>query len=363
MSIAPESMHRHPAPQMRHRRVAVVLNGKARAVDERVIRDLRAVLADGPTNLFVSRSLDHAEFIARQIVARDYDVVVCGGGDGTFTQVVSAIAALNPQRMPAFGILRLGTGNALATALGSARATRQGLAADIGRGQRDDAERNLNLLTVEGRLTPFAGVGLDSLILADYNATKRSLENTPFADLAQGGTGYTVAIATRSLWRFLFGARPEVTVRNQGQPAQRVDIYGRSMGEPVPRGGIIYKGPVAIAAASTIPYYGLGLRLFPQVDQRTDRFQLRVTNIGAYSALSRLPAFFRGAVDDPRIYDFLCTEVSMQVVKPTPFQIGGDEVGMRSSVHIGMTSVRGVRGSGLPLENGGAAAAARRVAA
>jgi len=360
MSIAPKSIQSQP----RERRVAVVLNGNARSVNERVIRDVRAALAHDPSSLYVSRSLDHAKFIARQIVARDYDVVVSGGGDGTFTQVVSDIADLHPARMPAFGLLRLGTGNALANVLGPARATAQGLAADLGRARRVEAETDLNLLAVEGRLTPFAGVGLDSLILADYNTTKKSLENTPLRELAKGGAGYAMSVATRSLWRFVLDPLPEVIVRNQGAPAQRVDIHGRSIGAPVPRGGILYKGPVSIAAASTIPYYGLGLRLFPQADQRTDRFQLRVAGpLSALEVLARLPSIFRGTFEHANVHDYFCTAASIEVAASTPVQVGGDEVGERRVVHIGMSSVRAVRGSELPLNTRREVAASVRRAA
>ena len=114
---------------------------------------------------------------------------------------------------------------------------------------------------------------------------------------------------------------------------------------------------MAIAAASTIPFYGLGLRLFPQADQRTDRFQLRVGNVGAFKALSRLPALFRGTFDDPGVHDFFCSAVSIEVVKPSPLQIGGDEVGVRERAEIGMTNVRGVHGRNAALASRQAAAA------
>jgi len=360
MTIAPKSIQSTP----RERRVAVVLNGNARAVDERVIRDMRALFAADPSSLFVSRSLDHAKFIARQIVARDYDAVLSGGGDGTFTQLVSDIAALRPSRMPAFGLLRLGTGNALANVLGPAGATAQGLAADLGRARRADAETVLNLLTVEGRLAPFASVGLDSMILADYNATKKSFESTPLRDFAQGGAGYFMSVASRSLPRSVLGSLPVAIVRNQGAPAQRVDLHGRAVGAPVRRGGLLYEGPVSIAAASTIPFYGLGLRMFPQSDQRTDRFQLRVAgSINPFDIIARLPSLFRGTFDHPSIRDFFCTAASIEMVEPWPFQIGGDDVGEHRRVDIGMTSVRAVCGSELPLDTRRQAAAARRHAA
>jgi len=337
----------HPSDSQR--RVAVVLNGNAKAVSERVVRDLRSLM-DDPSSLFVSRSLDQGQFVARHIVNKGVDVVLCGGGDGTFCQVVSDVAALHPRKMPSFGVLRLGTGNALASALDASGSNLDGLAADLARARRRDSDADLNLLRIEGRLSPFAGIGLDSLILSDYNSVKRSLAGTPLGGLVQGGPGYAAAIATRSLWRILLEEKPEITIRNDGAPAQRIDILGRPVGRPVPRGAILFKGPVTIAAASTIPFYGLGLRLFPQADQRVDRFQLRVSNIDPLTVLPRLPSLFKGTFDSPEIHDFFCTAITIQSHRPHPLQVGGDEVGERSTMHIGMSRVRVVQGHGGAFE-------------
>jgi diacylglycerol kinase family enzyme len=346
----------------RARRVATVLNANARAVSDELIRQILAN-ADHPSDVFVSRSLEHAGFIARQIVRARYDVVLCGGGDGTFAQIVSDIVALRPRRMPAFGTLRLGTGNALASVLGATRADVRGVNADIRRAEDARSERDLNLLTVGDRIAPFAGVGLDSLILSDYNTVKRSVAKTPLSGLLEGGAGYATAIATRSLWRFTLGSLPFVTIRNEGAPAQRVDIQGRPIGAPVPRGEILFSGPAAVASASTIPNYGLGMRVFPQVDKYPDRFQLRVGKLGAFSTLLKLRELFNGTYDPPGINDFICTSVSMEVAEPTPFQVGGDEVGKLRTMHIGMTSVRAIRGTELPLVDARSLDAARKAAA
>jgi len=320
------------------RRVAIVLNGNARAVTTGVVRSLRELLAD-PGSLYVSQSLEQGRFIARHIVNRGYDVVLSGGGDGTFCQIVSDVTALRPHRLPAFGVLRLGTGNALAQVLEASPATHEGLAADLQRAQRSRTTRPLNMLRVEGRLAPFAGAGLDALILSDYNATRRSLNSTPLGRVMLGGPGYALSIATRSLWRFTTQPWPEVTIRNDGAPTRRIDLQGRPTGPVMARGEILYRGPVAIAAASTIPFYGLGLRLFPQVEHSVDRFQLRVGHIGPLSVLTRLPALFAGTLDDPGIHDFLCTAVTIELTRPAPLQVGGDEIGDRSRIRIGMDRV------------------------
>ncbi len=337
MKLVQQQAQRSTPP--RERRVAVVLNGNARAVSEGIIRELGQVIQG--ESVFVSRSTDQSRFIARTILHRGYDVVLCGGGDGTFTQCVTDILSLRPAHPPAFGILRLGTGNALATSLGASAATPSGLAADLALA-RSAPEQQLPLLSVDGRLAPFAGFGLDALILEDYNRVKRCLGHTPLEGLGQGSLGYTVTVATRSLWRFMLEPGPAVTIRNLGAPTCRIDLQGRPLGRPVPRGGILYQGTVAIAAASTIPHYGLGLRLFPQADHRSDRFQLRVGKVGALGILARLPALFRGELEDERIFDYLCTAVSIECADPRPFQIGGDEVGRRERVVVRLSSVRAI---------------------
>jgi diacylglycerol kinase family enzyme len=337
-----------PDPQERPSRLAVVLNGNAKAVNERVIRDIQELLQIDGSKLYVSQSIDQAKFIARHIVKNEFDVVLCGGGDGTFCQAITDVLSLHPASPPAMGVLRLGTGNALATTLGSSHPDMAGLAADIRRAKQPQSRRDLPVLKVEDRLAPFAGTGMDSLILSDYNSVKGTLAGTPIEALGQGGPGYALAIATRSLWRFTTQPRTEVIIRNDGEPAWRMDLAGRPIGHPVPRGGVLYQGPVAIAAASTIPYYGLGLRLFPQALMRRDRFQLRVGNVGAFSVLSRLPALFKGTLDDSRIYDYFCTAVTIHTTEATPFQIGGDEIGQRTRVHIGLSRIETVVGDLIP---------------
>jgi len=321
-------------------KVAVVLNGKARAVTEGLIRDIKQVIRH--EDLYVSRSLEQWKFISRRLVNKKYDVVVCGGGDGTFSQCVTDITSLDPSRTPAFGVLRLGTGNAMASTLGSSAATLKGFSADLRRAHQAVAQDGLAMLRVEDRITPFAGVGLDSLILEDYNWVKGAVHDTPLSNLGQGGLGYAAAIATRSLWRFMLQPWPEVTIRNEGAATRRMDLQGRPMGPAIPRGGILYQGRVAIAAASTVPYYGLNLKLFPQALQRRDRFQLRVSDVDALSVLPRLPSLFRGEFDDPRVHDFFCTAVSIHMARPNPLQIGGDEVGRRSMVRIGLSKIKAV---------------------
>ncbi|MFW5921475.1 MAG: diacylglycerol kinase family protein, partial [Polyangiales bacterium] len=102
-------------PRSAEDRVAVVVNGNAKAVTDDLVEILDQIVQSG--DLFVSRSLEEGRDIARIIVERGYPTVVTGGGDGTFTQMVTFVvgeADRQDRPPPRFGMLRLGTGNALA---------------------------------------------------------------------------------------------------------------------------------------------------------------------------------------------------------------------------------------------------------
>src|SRR5262245_14638023 len=78
-------MSESPSPP----RIAVVVNGRAKNVTNEVISTLDQILKGG--DLFVSMSLADARDIARTLVSRGYGTVLTGGGDGTFTVMVTEV--------------------------------------------------------------------------------------------------------------------------------------------------------------------------------------------------------------------------------------------------------------------------------
>ena len=338
----------HRLPQIgagatdRKPKTAIVLNGNARSVTHRSIQEIGRLLTT--ESLYVSRSLEQSRFIARQIVNGGYDVVLCGGGDGTFMRVVSDIMALHPARPPAFGSLRLGTGNAIASALGAAGANRHSIARELRHAAGCTKRLALPLVRVEGEFTPFAGCGADAMILQDYRRAQRLMPGETIKSIFAGPLGYGYSIATRSLWRYLSRALPEVIIRNEGLPATRVDLDGNPVGRPIPQGGVIYRGRVSMAAAATIPFVGFGVKLYPQAGKRADRFQLRVGQAGVTELLTRLPKVLSGKFESDRIFDFYCTAVSIHAPKGTAFQAGGDPIGIRKRVLLQLDQVEGLPG-------------------
>lgn len=341
-SNRPQSASAPPAsegPTLPIQRVAVVVNGKAKSVNEEVISTLDRMMAGG--DLFVSRSLADARDIARLIVMRGYHTVLTGGGDGTFTVMVTEVVKEARRRsspFPRFGLLKLGTGNALAWVVGASSRGIGALQADIDRLMTDAGSRPLHLVEVEGSIAPFCGLGFDAALLSDYAKTKAFLGRTPLRGAANGFLSYAVAAALRTVPMAVLGPMPHLRVTNAGGEAYRLGSRGSRVGAPIGKGDTIYEGPARLAALSTIPFYGFGFRVFPYANERPDRMALRITTMTAGPFLRNAKAIWRGEYESSEyLFDFLVEAVDIEIDPATPLQIGGDLVGERSHVHAALT--------------------------
>lgn len=326
-SVAP------PAP-----RFAVLLNANAKRVDADVRRALEDVV--GPSDLFLSRDAREAAAVAELVVARRYRTVFTGGGDGTFVGWVNQIVDHAERRgspVPRFGVLALGTGNAVAELVGARPDQHvEHLAAFAGGAAA--GVRRLDLLTCDGRRTPFAGVGLDAAVLNDYAGLKSRFAGTPLRGATSGLPGYLLAGAVRSAPRYLVERRPSYCeIVNLGRAAYRLDGRGRQVGPAIGHGELIYAGPCMMAAASTVPFYGFGLRAFPFAGARPGTMQLRVAaKLSVSTVLWNLPRIWSGDFAHPGLLDFHAERVAVQFERPMPLQIGGDAEGWRDAVTFGI---------------------------
>ena len=117
-----------------------------------------------------------------------------------------------------------------------------------------------------------------------------------------------------------------------------------AVGPAVERGDVIYRGPAILAGASTVPCFGFGVRIYPQVTALQDRFQLRLANVSAPTIVAKLPQVLSGTFFHPRVWDYACTAVTMEVANPSAAQIGGDIVGQRRQLKLRLTSVPAIAG-------------------
>jgi diacylglycerol kinase family enzyme len=322
---SPPARSVYPSPELPGR-IAVVVNGNAKNVTAEVISTLDQILLGG--DLFVSRSLREADDIAQVLVSRGYGTVLTGGGDGTFSVMVTKVYAEAERQgspLPRFGFLKLGTGNALAHVVGASGSGGGDLAADIRRLRRDAGSREIGLVQVDGVLAPFCGFGVDAVVLQDYEAIKRLLSGTPLARLGRGAAGYTVSSLVRSLPRYLVRPPAHCRVVNRGQPCFRVGPNGVVASASIGPGEVLFEGPARLVGVATIPYYGYGFRAFPFAEERPDRMHLRIANLSAASFVGHFPSIWRGEYQNPqRISDFLVQAVDLHMDPPTPFQVGGD---------------------------------------
>lgn len=320
-------------------RVAVVVNGNAKQVTADLVETLDQIVQSG--DLFVSRSLEEGKEIARTIVERGYPTVLTGGGDGTFVQMVTWIvrAAEQAQRpLPRFGLLKLGTGNALAWVLGAQNPRGRGVVADLARLRREGGSRILRLIEVEGHLTPFAGLGADAIALQNYETMRNVFYSSPvLKHVATGPIMHAAAFFGMSAPEMLIKPVLQVRVVNEGEPAVRIGQDGRPVGAPIEKGETIYAGPVRMLAFSTIPYWGFGARIFPYADEREDRFNLRIVNFGSIAAVANLKKIWQGTYRTDRMHDFLVERMCVHCEKPTPVQIGGDVLGTRQVITAELT--------------------------
>ncbi|MBI2391087.1 MAG: hypothetical protein HYV09_15955 [Deltaproteobacteria bacterium] len=318
-----------------------MVNGNAKSVTDEVLATLDEILEAG--DLYVSRSIDEGTAIARTVLDRGYGTVLTGGGDGTFTNVVTQVVRLARERgrkPPRFGLLRLGTGNALSWVVGSSGRKGGLLAADVLRLRDEAGARPLRLVECEGIVAPFCGFGIDANVLADYHRVRDGFFKklpVPHKWVA-GAVSYAVAATTMSIPKYLVKPVPYVRVTNIGGDAYKIGPSGRPLERPIRAGERIFEGKARMVSCSTIPYYGFGFRVFPFADERPDRMALRITTIGSIEFVSNFKPIWRGEYAcATSLFDFLVDKVRIEIEPSTAFQIGGDAMGERTAVDVTMT--------------------------
>lgn len=316
----------------------MLCNLNAQRASRKLVEALRAAVP--AEDFLATRSFDEATVAAETIVARGHGAVCVGGGDGTFMQLCTDLLALVPPaeaaRLPALLPLRLGTGCAIADVCASSPASAAGFAADVERARTDAAISPLRLMEVAGRLTHFAGVGLDANYADDFRRiVKQGLQRTPLAPLVRGVPGLVITATALTVPRLMVRPRQAMRIVNLGAPARRLGPDGRPFGDPIAAGETLHEGRVTIAAAATIFSYAFGMRFFPFVDQIGDAFQLRVSSAGALRAVATLPKTFKGTyANSDVLWDFAATAVAIELESPAAFHAGGDVQGKTDRVEI-----------------------------
>ncbi|MFT3707816.1 MAG: diacylglycerol kinase family protein [Archangium sp.] len=323
-------------------RVAVLLNANARKVTAKIVRAISHVVPQG--DLYLSRSELDARRIAAQVVDRGYHTLFLGGGDGTLTcfvnEVMTQVALRrqhHPTRMPRFGVLKLGTGNSVAALVKASSTRDDGFVDDVLRARAGEVPgyRTIDLLLIDGKRAPFAGLGLDGKLLNDYNWVKRNLgQGGLMKKVMTGAGGYFASVAFKTVPYYLtHSTAVDCEVINGPSTAYLMGADGAPKQSYKP-GETLYKGSLMMAAAGTVPYYGFELKMFPFAGKRRGMMDLRLGTVPTTAILANLPKLWSGTWFPEGIRDFLVKDATIKFSREMPFQISGDAEGYRSEVHF-----------------------------
>lgn len=319
-------------------RYAVLLNARAKGwtgtVHQAVLRYV------SHQDLFLTDNFHQAKRTVDKLLQADYDAIFTGGGDGTIVYLVNEIerrirsGQLTRASAPPVGVLRLGTGNALATYLGSDDIIRDLSALRAG---AQLTVHDVNMIEHDDELFPFAGLGWDADILNDYELVKELARDTSLENYITGLGGYAAAIATRTIPRIVTQRPLHVRVTNLGERALRVDYDGNILAEYGP-GDVLYDAQARICAAASVPFWGFQVRMFPHADTYPDLFQIRCYSGGVPEVLLNLRDFWRGKMRDAVMHDMLVSHVRVEVDgDPVPYQVSGDAAGVEREIEWKIT--------------------------
>jgi diacylglycerol kinase family enzyme len=272
----------------------------------------------------------------RAEVRRGTDLVVLGGGDGTVVMGLTLLAEAcrgAGRREPAIGVLRLGSGNAIADTVSASEDPVDDLARLV-RGA--GARRSVPMLEVLGVRAPFVGMGVEALLLEDQEAVGRVVDRVPVARRLLGGVSrYALSVALRSVPRFAAGGRPHAVVTNLGAPAIEMRRTGPT-GRKEPAGQVLWRGACTLVAGATIPYFGFGMKMFAFASSRAGTFHLRCGDAGLVEILRNTPAAFRGDYFSEHVTDFLCDRVRIELDREAAIEAGGELLGRHDRVELAL---------------------------
>lgn len=335
LNVVPDTAARAAARYRSRMRAVAIVNGNARRVGGRLRKKLEKVL---PGGVRFTRSLGEARVAIREVIDRGTDLIVLGGGDGTFvmglTLIEEACRGMNRPE-PAIGVLRLGSGNAIADTVGASDDAPHDLD-QLARGR--GTWRKVQMLDVLGVRAPFVGMGVDAQLLEDNEAIGRTIDRVPGARRFVGGTArYALSVALRSVPRFAREARPNAVVTNLGAAATEMK-RGGATGRKVEAGEVLWSGACTLVAGATIPFFGFGLKMFAFSDAQSGRFHLRCGDAGLFEILRNTSAAFRGDYFSDHVTDFLCDRVAIELDQDAAIEAGGELLGRRRKVELALAA-------------------------
>lgn len=318
-------------------RYAVLLNAKAKAWTGEVHQAVGRFVP--PRDLFLTDTFAQAQKTIDKILSQGYDAVFAGGGDGTIVYLINTIekriqsGQLQRESAPVVGVLRLGTGNAIATYVGAGPIIEDLRTLSAGAPLK---VHSVNMIEDGENRFPFSGFGWDAAIVNDYDDFKDAVRDTALENYATGLGGYLASVGTRTIPKALIAGSARIAITNLGETAYRLNEHGHIVGEYGPN-EVIFEGAIKICSVASIPYWGFKIRMFPYCNLRPGFFELRTYSGGIAHILTHFPSFWKGDMPPEDLRDFLVSRVHLEVLdKPLSYQVSGDAAGYRSEVEWAM---------------------------
>ena len=332
----------------RSKEFVVILNENAKKVTERV--RISAEKIAPRIALYSSKTKDEAYHIVKDALDHGYQRIISGGGDGTFSHLLSAAKRYLEEKnaqihkmgrqakdglarlsLPEFGVLKLGTGNSLAPMLGIRRGIEP---IQLLAGGRDFETRQINLIETEDRCFTFSGLGWDAQILNDYAWLREKIQAPMASRWAQSLFGYIAAILLKTIPTVMLNrSRPvEAVARSQGSRLYQILKDGSVRVLDSGAGQAFYEGPCNIIGVGTTPYYGYHLKAFPFAMAMPGLMHVRIVKAGVTELLTHVPAIWQGTYRSSNFIDYLAEGVDFSFSDAVPLQIGGDAEGYRKEI-------------------------------
>lgn len=288
-------------------------------------------------DLYLSSDLQEARQNIKKIIDNGYAYVFCGGGDGTAVFVINELNKLSKKipenQIPQIGVLKLGTGNALANVL-NAHAPKEDITHIIN-GKKLKPLLVSMVETKEGKLAPFAGIGYDGEIMNDFESIKKIFFNSPLRKVFSSVLGFGIAGAFKTLPRHLKKTKNTIVLKSNFEAYRIVKTKRADEEIFIPAGKVLYEGDSPFICVGSIPYIGYGFKLFPFASKRPGYIHLRVFNVPLLVGISNIyPALWHGYFRHAKLYDFLVRDVEITSQMPLPYQFAGDAMGYKKSLYF-----------------------------
>jgi diacylglycerol kinase family enzyme len=113
-----------------------------------------------------------------------------------------------------------------------------------------------------------------------------------------------------------------------------------SLGPKLEKGALLYEGEASMVAASTIPFYGYGIRMFPFAERLPRCMHLRIFKLNSIPRLLlNVRSLWKGRWFPPGMHDFVAEDVMVSCAKPMPCQVGGDAAGERDNMRLKLSAL------------------------